>query len=384
MRGRQFLGPSIVVLLYTVFSVLFLINVDNEEDWTAVDAAYFAFATMSTVGYGDLSPTTRRVRAFTIMMIFVGVGLVFPLVGKMTSSLASRITGCGRAILERMFPPQYVDLDGDGTKDYPVPRKAHVWYFKRLLPSFALLFFVQLLSAAIFVAIEDWTFEDAFYHCIVTVSTVGYGDMYIVSQAGRLFSSIHMLLGVCLFAEFMRTIDTARSDLKLARQRYTAMTQELNTDLLGRLNALAGDLRPLDEDPKGLTELEFVITMLLHMGCIDKLTLQPFLKQFRRLDVTTDGRLNVEDIEKTQALKRQSTAALRAVRMNNSHEYQAKVQASMKRGATWRPSAGWKLRLKTAPQVLDPARHGGRARIAPPSAAPASAPSLQDEAAVQG
>ena len=36
---------------------------------------------------------------------------------------------------------------------------------------------METLATAAFVALEPtWSFGDALYHCLVTVSTVGYGD----------------------------------------------------------------------------------------------------------------------------------------------------------------------------------------------------------------
>ena len=48
-----------------------------EEGWTHTDALYFSMATMSTVGYGDISPSTDSARVFTMFMIFFGLLFVF-------------------------------------------------------------------------------------------------------------------------------------------------------------------------------------------------------------------------------------------------------------------------------------------------------------------
>ena len=48
---------------------------------------------------------------------------------------------------------------------------------KRGLISLVPWFFVFLIvPAAIFTAIEDWSFIDGFYYCFVTLSTIGFGD----------------------------------------------------------------------------------------------------------------------------------------------------------------------------------------------------------------
>jgi len=50
------------------------------EDWTLIEALYFAVVTLTTVGYGDLSPTSDLVRLVTVFYILVGVGIMLALI----------------------------------------------------------------------------------------------------------------------------------------------------------------------------------------------------------------------------------------------------------------------------------------------------------------
>lgn len=43
------------------------------EGWNYLDSAYFAVSTVTTVGYGDLTPKTGAGRIFTILYMLVGV-----------------------------------------------------------------------------------------------------------------------------------------------------------------------------------------------------------------------------------------------------------------------------------------------------------------------
>lgn len=45
------------------------------EDWSWVESLYFVVVTLTTVGYGDLHPTTEISRLFTILFILIGVSI---------------------------------------------------------------------------------------------------------------------------------------------------------------------------------------------------------------------------------------------------------------------------------------------------------------------
>jgi hypothetical protein len=67
-RGLFFL-VGILLLGGTVFYSRF-------EGWSPLDSLYFSVITLTTVGYGDLHPTTAASKVFTILYIFIGLGII--------------------------------------------------------------------------------------------------------------------------------------------------------------------------------------------------------------------------------------------------------------------------------------------------------------------
>ncbi|MCP3974147.1 MAG: two pore domain potassium channel family protein [bacterium] len=50
------------------------------EDWSWLDSLYFTVITLTTVGYGDFSPTRAGSKIFTIVLILLGIGLLVALI----------------------------------------------------------------------------------------------------------------------------------------------------------------------------------------------------------------------------------------------------------------------------------------------------------------
>ena len=75
--GRSWKNPTfragfILAMLILLSGTVFYRTV---EGWSWIDALYFSVTTISTVGLGDLSPQTDFGKLFTVVYIFVGVGV---------------------------------------------------------------------------------------------------------------------------------------------------------------------------------------------------------------------------------------------------------------------------------------------------------------------
>ena len=67
---------------------------------------------------------------------------------------------------------------------------------RRFLFGIGALSLLILIAAFGYVLIEGWSFSDAIYMAIITLSTVGYKEVEVLSNAGRVFTSFLIVGGV--------------------------------------------------------------------------------------------------------------------------------------------------------------------------------------------
>jgi len=67
---------------------------------------------------------------------------------------------------------------------------------RRVLPALYVLATIIGSGVAGYMVIEHWSFIDALYMTILTITTVGYGEVHTLSQTGKVFSVVLMIGGV--------------------------------------------------------------------------------------------------------------------------------------------------------------------------------------------
>lgn len=99
---RSLKDPEFQALFFLVVVMLALGSwfYSRAEGWSLLDSLYFSVITLTTVGYGDFSPSTVAGKIFTIFYIFVGIGIILGFVN-LVAERAMKQRGGIRKLLER-------------------------------------------------------------------------------------------------------------------------------------------------------------------------------------------------------------------------------------------------------------------------------------------
>ncbi|KAE8749110.1 hypothetical protein FOCC_FOCC004279 [Frankliniella occidentalis] len=166
-------------------------NVDpNRADpykWHFYNAVFFVITVVSTIGYGNLAPTTTLSRLLMILYALVGI----PMNGILLKSLAdyfghfvSSSYTSASPTAQRPSPDATLclslsDLQFLRARDkYRAHRHDGMSLAGSILMYFCLGFFVFIISPSfLFMYFEGWAFDEAIYYAFVSLTTIGFGDL---------------------------------------------------------------------------------------------------------------------------------------------------------------------------------------------------------------
>jgi len=229
---------TIIVWLCAGATVFWLIEGEAEDDqdgldWSWSNSFYFAAVTLTTVGYGDFFPQDVWGKLINVVFIMGGLGIISVVLSAIARGLVSgferrikRMLGDKtNGLAEMMKSLEGIEEDTESTplmsaNEEKLKRSALLDLLADDMAYFiALVAFIILIfggGLAFWLMEDHMGFWDSCYFSVITLTTVGYGDLVPTSTGSRIFLVFYAVIGLGVFA-FLLT----ETGYRLAR-RFTA------------------------------------------------------------------------------------------------------------------------------------------------------------------
>ena len=89
------------------------------EGWSVLDSFYFSVTTLTTVGFGDPAPATAAGKIFTIVYIFVGLGVIGGFINVLAKHTFARQQRRRGGVSEAQQDGKVEDKEGEARRVLP-------------------------------------------------------------------------------------------------------------------------------------------------------------------------------------------------------------------------------------------------------------------------
>lgn len=142
---------------------------------------------------------------------------------------------------------------------------------RNILQTFGLIVILLCTGWLSMLLIEDWNTGDAFYWSVVTITTVGFGDIVPTSAAGKVFTMAYGLVGCAVLASGLNTLVAYPLTRKSKQSELRVMLQfggQLSEDSLEKIlsNDLFERMPNLRSDAESVSRSEFILLVLSMMN----------------------------------------------------------------------------------------------------------------------
>eukprot|EP00913_Durusdinium_trenchii_P013831 g12985.t1 len=183
-------------------------------DWSFLDGFYFCMVTLTTVGYGDLTPCESPLcRLLGITFIWTNVLVVSAVLGIVGARVEREVTRVGRPSVSRRIAGYFASAAESRLKrqlkPYGKPTRAAI--------SLLVLLLFALTGGLIFkdAGGEHWSINEAIYFATVTMTTVGYGDIAPVTTGEqKVLAILFVWLSITLLAVLFGFISAEAEQLE--------------------------------------------------------------------------------------------------------------------------------------------------------------------------
>jgi len=244
--------------------------------WTYFNALYFCVVSMTTVGYGHFVPTTTGMKIFTVVYVYIGFAFVAGCLGYLV----------GRTVSESVNRVKLTSVSGNGKI-----AKCKIQFTSNqgdLLRSFIIILSLGTVGTIFFSYNEGMSTLNAFYFSMITMSSVGYGDIVVEKTSSKVFNLFFIIISVPLIG--MVLFKFVEVWVRIEEQKWISN--------FGKRGVTKEVLRAMDKDSTGTVERhEFLSYMLVHLGKVQASDIDYINNLFNRLDRDGSGCLDIDDIE---------------------------------------------------------------------------------------
>ncbi len=78
---------------------------------------------------------------------------------------------------------------------------------------------------------EGWAWVDAYYFCVATLTTIGYGDFIPQTNFAKIFTTFYIFVGVGIIAAFARAFLAGQTERLIHRRKGQASPKDTHDDI---------------------------------------------------------------------------------------------------------------------------------------------------------
>lgn len=244
------------------------------EGHSALDAYYYIFVTLTTVGYGDFYPETPAGQLFACFYILIGLTFIGWLLGVLADAVFAQVNEAAEK------------ADAGLKEDNTWIEKINKSAYKDTYLSCMIAGMFIMLGWIVFGAThkEDMTWIGALYYSVVTCTTVGYGDLLPKTDGDKVFVMFWALGGTIATGRAIGSFMGNFCEVREAKRQKEELKKKITKD----------EVKELDEDGDGKVSIaEFALYKIEKMGLVSPEQINEIAQEFKKMDKDGDMMLDI-------------------------------------------------------------------------------------------